>query len=422
LRFIVIPDPATSSTEEDSYFAKLDKLIQFLRTKIRNENKDFNVEYIKSFDVKNDDVNTSQRNIGSYNKSNLTKIWLPSPNQDNVQWVVLQLDGIAKINFIFHFEVYWIACDSWLMEELVTAIFIRCKGWGLRVTQIPEFYRSSNLQVHPYRCQPQMLFSDRYKENRKILSWKHNIIQTYILDKVDTSFPAGQWIRDQDQHTDWDTLAAFAAVRTYIKTQTATEASEQALANADRSYHLNAGTEMTIDRQISMESTTSNVSNVTSITHSSGSVTTGSPTKEKFTLTRIPLFSSALSLSLQAFRTTPASPDIRKRLLPGNMKIPQAKKADHVTLRPRTSGSRASRDVQYVHRSGFLGVRLAPNGLVCLMNPSSKTSDTSPLDRSAIVLKLQEFFRSCESIDVCVDVVDEIVSQAITRSHSDTLL
>ena len=55
---------------------------------------------------------------------------------------------------VYHVEVHWLTADSHVVDDFVNQLFRRAAQWGLRMVQIPEFFCTENLQVHPYRAQP----------------------------------------------------------------------------------------------------------------------------------------------------------------------------------------------------------------------------------------------------------------------------
>ena len=122
----------------------------------------------------------------------MNKIWLKSQHDVVPKWAILRSDRHVCSQSVFHFEVYWIACDSWLMEEFINTLFMRCKTINLRLLQVPELFSIPNLLIHPYRSQPCILFSNRYEISPEVAYYKHKYIHKYILDNKNILFSSSE--------------------------------------------------------------------------------------------------------------------------------------------------------------------------------------------------------------------------------------
>lgn len=73
---------------------------------------------------------------GSSNSKLKVKLWLSKPGKESPQWVHMQCDQIYSPFEIFHFELYWIVCYSWLIDDFINVLFRRCLSWKLRIIQV----------------------------------------------------------------------------------------------------------------------------------------------------------------------------------------------------------------------------------------------------------------------------------------------
>ena len=112
------------------------------------------------------------------------------------------------------------------MEEFVNTLFMRCKTINLRLIQVPESFYCSNILINPYRSQPCILFSDRYKVTPQVTYYKHKFLQQYVLEdknknilnnSTDKNCSSREWVRDADQITDWSNLLIFPKISRYTE-------------------------------------------------------------------------------------------------------------------------------------------------------------------------------------------------------------
>ena len=267
LRFAIIPDlNILGGIDEVNYYTKIDKLIQFIKSKVRNtkpvattdttstknnttsggngdagggggvessgdHNSDFYDIFASSeFKFKkihtdtltsppttttdnNTTTNTTPPTTTATNITTTTttstaiksyhyKLWLPNTSDTNSKWIILRIDTNIYSNICIHFDLFWIACDSWLIEEFINTLYIRCRSWNLRCLQIPEIYVTSSLYIHPYRPQQYILLSNQYMKhtsnNINICDYKQEYIIKYYFN---SSSYKNEWIRDHDQKT-----------------------------------------------------------------------------------------------------------------------------------------------------------------------------------------------------------------------------
>ena len=70
------------------------------------------------------------------------------------KWAFFKFSPTASVDFVYHIEIHWLTADSHVIDDFVNQLFRRAAQWGLRMVQVPEFFCTENLQVHPYRAQP----------------------------------------------------------------------------------------------------------------------------------------------------------------------------------------------------------------------------------------------------------------------------
>ena len=84
----------------------------------------------------------------------INTLWLRDKNTSQPRWIYFKHDELIKPGRVFHMSFHWMACDSWLTEELVTLLFRRSTSFSIRVVQASEFFYTTNLQLNPFRAQP----------------------------------------------------------------------------------------------------------------------------------------------------------------------------------------------------------------------------------------------------------------------------
>ena len=266
LRYAIIPDlNILGSIDEVNYYTKIDKLIQFIKSKVRTKpttntnntsgagvgetscghNSDFYDIFASSeFKFKKlhtdtpppppttttaaeapttyttttpttplsttatpplttaTNITTTTTTTSTAIKSYHFKLWLPNTSDTNCKWIILRIDTNIYSNICIHFDLFWIACDSWLIEEFINTLYIRCRSWNLKCIQIPEIYVTSSLYIHPYRPQQYILLSNQYMKynNINICDYKQEYIIKYFFNSS-ASVYKNEWIRDHDQKT-----------------------------------------------------------------------------------------------------------------------------------------------------------------------------------------------------------------------------
>jgi hypothetical protein len=194
LRFSLIPELVAGdnpSEGEAAYNAKFEKLIQFFKTRLKDKNK---------FQLK---IEPKETPMDSKISTNIIRLWLPTPSNDNYNWVTLRYDSVASINRVYHLEVHWVACEAYLVDEFVNTLFIRCRNWQLRLVQIPEYFVTANLNIHPYRSQPYISLQSMLPQTMK--SKYHRPLVHFIEWDYFQGQPS-EWLEDNKQFTNWAEL------------------------------------------------------------------------------------------------------------------------------------------------------------------------------------------------------------------------
>ena len=174
------------------------------------------------------------------------RLWLRRPNSkgastniiDQPQWVYARCEGTYCLRKVFHLDIHWIACIASLVDDFINMLFRRCGSWGLRLIQIPEFFCVSNLQMHPFRGNPQIFVPNLTTLEYTALSvsaeghWIHTtekktiseavlyndyISPTHLIERVlllaelrynkDKGInEVNDWVPDEKQRTDWSAM------------------------------------------------------------------------------------------------------------------------------------------------------------------------------------------------------------------------
>jgi hypothetical protein len=94
------------------------------------------------------------------NSSSLSSaVALPANESNGRNWIYFKYDRNLYSYKIFHIEIQWFVCDSWLIDDFVTLLYRRCGGFELRC-QTPSYFNSDNLNIHPFRPAPYIYLSN----------------------------------------------------------------------------------------------------------------------------------------------------------------------------------------------------------------------------------------------------------------------
>ena len=69
--------------------------------------------------------------------------------------------------------------------------------------------------------------------------------------------------------------------------------------------------------------------------------------------------------------------------------------------------------IQYIHRSGNICIRFAPNGFVWVINLTTHEKDKINIYNNYIL-----FIKFVESVDICMDIVDDLINDVLIHSNS----
>mgnify|MGYP003385150470 CR=1 FL=1 len=178
IRLVVVP---CNGVTKELYQENFEKLVTFLNKycaeamslKFLDHDQQDNVKKEKveegdssssSSSTKKDSASSSSSTAAPSKKTLLNaKFWLRRPTSvssstahDAPQWAYLRCEDTYSMRKVFHLDIFWIVCVASLMDDFVNMLFRRCGSWGLRLIQIPEFFCVPNLQMHPFRGNPQV--------------------------------------------------------------------------------------------------------------------------------------------------------------------------------------------------------------------------------------------------------------------------
>ena len=270
LRFAVLPDIVTTDKEVGEYLAKIEKLLQFFRDKLFKGER-IDVKFDRSLRAKDVEQTSDEAQVPSglpinaasaattignaviparaprhivSRKDYTVPIWLRSPitgeyaslsalgesKEKDIpkdykpstfypEWAFLKYDASVSAHRVFLIELHWLVCDSWIMDKLVNLLFRRCSAWQLKLAQIPEFFISANLQLHPFRAQPYLAVPPTTSMPSAI---RHRVLVegnwSYVIEKP--CYPSAvelverlflkvrgkAWIEDEARRTNWQEL------------------------------------------------------------------------------------------------------------------------------------------------------------------------------------------------------------------------
>ena len=153
LRFTIIPDLAYSEDKLNGYLEKIEKLSAFF-SKYCDETVCIRVDVEAFKKLMNKDIIENQQEHSFDTPQVINTLWLRGKNTPQPRWIYFKHDELIKPGRVFHMSFHWMACDSWLTEDLVSALFRRSTSFSIRVVQTSEFFYTANLQLNPFRAQP----------------------------------------------------------------------------------------------------------------------------------------------------------------------------------------------------------------------------------------------------------------------------
>lgn len=154
--YAVCPDNFSSDEDIQNYMQnKLLKLTEFLNSKRGKGVDPFEVEVInRQFS----DQQTYVKSITTGSRGMVKTVSMRIPIQSNdtgrYEWLIIVCDKEVDPFRVYHIEVYWIVCTARNVRDFIQSISRKATQLGLTLTRIPEYSRSSNLNVHPLVTHP----------------------------------------------------------------------------------------------------------------------------------------------------------------------------------------------------------------------------------------------------------------------------
>eukprot|EP01036_Dinobryon_divergens_P022546 gene22546-30811_t len=416
LRFSVIPDcRIATASDVDEYFAKIDRLLEF----VNKYGQAAATSTVLTSPVPSPAGSSGSSGSGSGSREQMIlqkdRSLPPSSNLDenvrsgslhrvfaardfefmkltlrvakngNPNWLYLKYDKNICAHKAYHMEFHWLVCDSWLIDEFVTTLYRKSIKWGLRICQIPEYFSSGNLNVHPFRSMPQIPFIPI--EHPPLI----RIIELLYLTRENG------WLLDNEHKTDWAGMGLpnpnyderdndqFLSI--FMAAETATSESVPSPAGRPDPQ----STDLTVD--------------VASPATPSGALATISQSIRRLGDN---LFPSPFSNTKSASNPTKAAPS---KFLPS---VPTSSSGiGGVSDKKRL-------DRQYIHCYGLAAVRLAAHGFVWLLNSATRISDANNMsneEKTELAMKkMSELNEYCSLVVDTHRLLWDIVDNAMQTS------
>ena len=135
------------------------------------------------------------------NNYDTAKLILRTAKQGNPAWVYCRYDKTAFTYKALHLEFHWVACDAWLIDDMLTVLYRRCAKWGLRICQVPQYYSTDDLNVHPFRALPFIPITKSTRESiPSVFPTTLRTVERLIFSR------RNGWLFDNEYRTDWNAL------------------------------------------------------------------------------------------------------------------------------------------------------------------------------------------------------------------------
>lgn len=380
---------ATMEEVEIAYQGKFDKLFAHLKKNIASGDS-LSVVFGAA-----DEANTGEK--GKKKPYQYARLWLSNPGP-NPKWVYIRCDNEYNLDNAFHIELSWIACDSWLLDDWVNKLFRRCSSYNLRLVQLPEFFYSSNIQLHSFRAQPFIPIPRSYRGQS---SADDDLAAALVVERIYLRQNSLDWIEDNEQYTDWKSVDVPIPLNHY---------------ELHHRKHLNLdlnGTPLSsvTDLETILEMQTSSIT----------------PPSTPLPAPAVSALTESLAKAKERKESEPEPLQALK--LPANSVDGdglQTATRSHIKERPVPQ-----KDRQYILRLGNGGVRVGNNGFVWLLNAAAKTNDipavtsgattsnsaapamiTSDEKKDMGLAKLMEFHILCTDVGICLDLLMETIDSA----------
>jgi hypothetical protein len=365
IRFSISPiNPQASVTSVEEYKSSMEKFLAFLGTMCEDPNET-KLEY--------DDTQIFTRPTVSHEP---VKLWLAGgPKQPTVtspQWVYLRCSQTYSYHRVFHFHFEWIVCVSSLLEKLVSNLFRRFATASLRIIEVPEYYCSPNLQVHPFRAPPLLkypLVNVPFPDSvtRGILLEYPTL--SVMVERLILIPDSSEWILDDHQRTNWEELGV---------------------------KNSNIGTDS--PNRMSLE-------NPPSIHPEERVGASQSPSKLKVLLDESSMKIVRARIGGEESENQTKSP----------AKITRQRLASILTSNLNPKPSRRSSvvfDKQYMQRRGYAAIRIGANAIAVLPCSLPRVSDCTT-SKEASMLVLDDFFKKYHKVALCYEIVLTLIEKSI---------
>lgn len=410
LHFVIIPEAVNTKEEADGYHQKFDKFVTFLKSKVEKTNPDWDIQketFEPAKDISGSDNTSSVRLTNMKDIRIDLKLWLRGPNHENPKWVYLSCDAICRVDRVYHIDILWIVCDSWLLDEFVTLLLRRCGNAGLRMAQVPELLYSSNLQMNPYKACPYVGDSNSDASDRRFHT-------ASIVERL--YFRTDDWIADDEQFTDWRQLGLEEPSYPTQTANTSTVDSSVRPSTVDNITAVSTAVackEPTADSQVAEKP--SQPATIIGLLQKSLRKSEASTSNSSLTATSSPPAPSVGSIKAAA----PKGGLSDSGTGTGVTKLPVglSKGTSRSALRRR----KRETDRQYMHRQVLASVRVAKNGFIWIVNSPFKVSDmnssTEDLNRlaAAKITEFQKFYSSVHDvIGLLCELLDDILNNTVS--------
>lgn len=381
-----------------------------------------------------------------------TKLWLTPPGPDP-KWIYLKCDNTYSLARPFHIEMSWISCNSWLLEDFINILFRRCTSYNLRIVQMPEFFFSSNVQLHSFRAQPFIRIPCTYYNDLKSKSGGKNrdddtstvyfISPVLVVERIYLRQQLIDWIEDDEQFTDWHSVGVPIPEEHYFVHDRLNLSIDPEYTSFNNSFVVDNVPYYESDEFInSLNCKTLKCNSNSNIDYAPSTSNIGIP-NVKMAVTSALTESLSRNSGANGVDSSHKSVDeMQETNTNGSTRVNlnssvKSSGGKFIKIPPRKYGPVVSKmkDRQYILRMGNGGVRVGNNGFIWLLNMAVRISDTAPGGSGSISLpsasssnnasvsndtdrkemglsKLHEFHILCCDVGICLDILMEIVDAA----------
>lgn len=426
LKFSILPPEIYSDEEATEYFAKMDLLVEFFNkyaqgggdvvsiTKDRQVIEKLDSETSESRKNSNADKlrsSTASSNtsfsaapcipLGSsafltaqtplamalYKKTDAyncdtAKFIMRSAKQGTPNWLYCRYDKTAYTYKAFQMEFHWVVCDAWLIDDMITLLYRRCLKWGLRLCQVPQYYSTDDLNVHPFRALPFIPVPRTLRESIPgSFPTPLRMVERLVFSR------RNGWLFDNEYKTDWAALSMSAP--SYL----------------DRDRDLLGYDVDSLDTSGSSAPSTPDGFHAANKPHAFSSLSQS--------LSRM-VFRQDDPSAIAAAAATAAGSEKSTTATAGATGTAALGASRAVPGRKPASARRLDR--QYIHSSGLALARVAGQGFLWMQNSGSKVSDVTAVieERRELVTKNMTLLtQCCERVTLCYELCVDVVERAM---------